>query len=137
MQGMQVSTMMLAGGLGVFLWELRVKNTGLPAARTALANLIVLVQIFHLFNCRTLKHSALSIGLFTNRWVVAGALTMLLAQVLFTHSTVLNHLFHTALISAGAWLLVTTTAFLVFIVIEIEKWLRFRKSASNVEKAWH
>jgi magnesium-transporting ATPase (P-type) len=132
-----VSTMMLAGGLGVFLWELRVENTGLPAARTALANLIVLVQVFYLFNCRTLKHSALSIGLFTNRWVVAGALTMLLAQVLFTHSTVLNHLFHTAPISVGAWLRVIVASFLVFIVIEIEKWLRFRNSVSNVEAVGH
>jgi magnesium-transporting ATPase (P-type) len=121
-----VSTMMLAGGLGVFLWELRVDNTGPPAARTALVNLIVLVQVFYLFNCRTLKHSALSIGLLTNRWVVAGALTMLAAQVLFTHSAVLNHLFHSTPISIGAWLRVTAASFLIFIVIEIEKWLRLR-----------
>ncbi len=128
-----VSTMMLAGGLGVFLWELRVENTGLPAARTALANLIVFVQVFYLFNCRTLKHSALSIELFTNRWVVAGALTMLVAQVLFTHNPVLNHFFHTTPISYGAWLRVIATSFLVFIVVEIEKWLRFRISASKVQ----
>jgi Ca2+-transporting ATPase len=121
-----VSTMMLAGGLGVFLWELRVDNTGLPAARTALVNLIVLVQVFYLFNCRTLKHSALSIGLLTNRWVVAGTLTMLAAQVLFTHSAVLNQLFHSTPISIGAWLRVTAASFLIFIVIEIEKWLRLR-----------
>ncbi len=132
-----VSTMMLAGGMGIFLWELRVENTGLPAARTALVNLIVLVQIFYLFNCRTLKRSALSIGLFTNRWVVAGALTMLAAQGFFTHSAVLNHLFHTTPISIGAWLRVTVTAFLAFVVIEIEKWLRFRNSFPHVKAVEH
>ena len=123
-----VSSIMLAVGLGVFLWELRVENAGLASARTAVVNVIVLVQVFYLFNCRALKHSALSAGLFTNRWVVAGALTMLSAQVLFTHSSVLNQLFHSAPISAGAWLRVTAAAVVVFIFVEIEKWMRFRRA---------
>jgi cation-transporting ATPase F len=123
-----VSSIMLAGGLGVFLWELRMENAGLASARTAVVNVIVLVQVFYLFNCRALKHTALSAGLFKNRWVIAGALTMLTAQVLFTHSAVLNQLFHSAPISAGAWLRVTAAAVVVFIVVEIEKWLRFRRA---------
>jgi cation-transporting ATPase F len=53
---------------------------------------------------------------------------MLTAQVLFTHSAVLNQLFHSAPISAGAWLRVTAAAVVVFIVVEIEKWLRFRRA---------
>jgi Ca2+-transporting ATPase len=123
-----VSSIMLAGGLGVFLWELRMENAGLASARTAVVNVIVLVQVFYLFNCRALKHTALSAGLFTDLWVVAGALTMLAAQVLFTHSSALNQLFHSAPISAGAWLRVTAVAVVVFIVVEMEKWLRFRRA---------
>jgi magnesium-transporting ATPase (P-type) len=121
-----VSSIMLAGGLGVFLWELRMENASLAAARTAVVNVIVLVQVFYLFNCRALKQSAFSIGLFTNRWVVAGALAMLVAQVFFTHSAVLNQLFHSAPITLGSWLRATAAAVLVFIVVEIEKWVRFR-----------
>jgi cation-transporting ATPase F len=121
-----VSSIMLAGGLGVFLWELRMENASLAAARTAVVNVIVLVQVFYLFNCRTLKQSAFSIGLFTNRWVVVGALAMLVAQVFFTHSAVLNQLFRSAPITLGSWLRATTAAVLVFIVVEIEKWVRFR-----------
>jgi len=90
-------------------------------------NVIVLVQVFYLFNCRALKHTALSAGLFKNRWVIAGALTMLTAQVLFTHSAVLNHLFHSAPISAAAWLRVIAAAVIVFIVVEMEKWMRFHR----------
>ena len=123
-----VSSIMLAVGLGVFLWELRMENAGLASARTAVVNVIVLVQVFYLFNCRALKHSALSAGLFKNRWVVAGALTMLTAQVLFTHSALLNQLFHSAPISAGSWIRVTAAAVIVFIVVEMEKWLRFRRA---------
>jgi Ca2+-transporting ATPase len=123
-----VSSIMLAGGLGIFLWELRLENAGLAAARTAVVNVIVLVQVFYLFNCRALKHNVLSAGLFKNLWVIAGALTMLVAQVLFTHSAVLNHFFHSAPISDAAWLRVTAAAVVVFIVVEIEKWLRFRRA---------
>ena len=122
-----VSSIMVAGGLGLFLWELRVANTGLASARTAVVNAIVLVQIFYLFNCRSLKHPAHSLGLFTNRWVIAGSLTMIAAQVLFTHAPMLNHLFHSAPISAGAWLRVIAVASVVFIAVEFEKWLRFRR----------
>jgi cation-transporting ATPase F len=122
-----VSSIMVAGGLGLFLWELRVANTGLASARTAVVNAIVLVQIFYLFNCRSLKHPAHSFGLFTNRWVIAGSLTMIAAQVLFTHAPMLNHLFHSAPISAGAWFRVIAVASVVFIAVEFEKWLRFRR----------
>ncbi len=123
-----VSSIMVAGGLGLFLWELRVANTGLASARTAVVNAIVLVQVFYLFNCRSLKHPAHSLGLFTNRWVIAGSLTMIAAQVLFTHAPMLNHLFHSAPISAGAWFRVIAVASVVFIAVEFEKWLRFRRA---------
>lgn len=123
-----VSSIMVAGGLGLFLWELRVENTGLAAARTVVVNVVVLVQILYLFNCRTLKHPALSLGLFTNRWVIAGVLTMLAAQIAFTHVPMLNQLFHSAPISTGAWLRVIAAAVVVFLVVELEKWLRFRRA---------
>ncbi len=123
-----VSSNMVAGGLGLFLWELRVENTGLATARTVVVNVVVLVQILYLFNCRTLKHPALSLGLFTNRWVIAGVLTMLAAQIAFTHVPMLNQLFHSAPISTGAWLRVIAAAVIVFLVVELEKWLRFRRA---------
>jgi magnesium-transporting ATPase (P-type) len=104
-----------------------VENTGLAAARTVVVNVVVLVQILYLFNCRTLKHPALSLGLFTNRWVIAGALTMLAAQIAFTHVPVLNQLFHSAPISGGAWLRVIAAAVIVFLAVEFEKWLRFHR----------
>jgi hypothetical protein len=47
-------------------------------ARTAVINVIVLVEIAYLFSCRSLNHSLFTIGLFTNWWAIVGALTMLL-----------------------------------------------------------
>jgi Ca2+-transporting ATPase len=121
-----VSSIMVAGGIGLFLWELRMESANLAEARTVAVIVIVMIQVLYLFNCRTLKHSAFSLGMFTNPWVILGSLTMIGAQMLFTYSPLLNALFHGAPISGGAWLRVTATAMLVFITVELEKWLRFR-----------
>jgi len=119
-----VSGIMVAGGLGLFLWELRVEHASMAAARTVAVNVIVMTQVFYLFNCRSLRRPAHSIGLFTNRWIIMGSLTMIAAQLLFTYAPVLNALFHSAPISGGAWLRILAVAAGVFIMVEVEKWLR-------------
>ncbi len=122
-----VSFIMVGGGLGLFLWELRVAQTGEAVARTVAVNVIVLIQILYLFNCRSLKRTAFALGLFTNRWVIAGSLGMLGAQMLFTYLPLMNRLFHSAPISLGAWLRVVGVAAVAYGAVEFEKWLRFRR----------
>ena len=120
-----VSLIMLGGGLGLFLWELRVEQVGLAAARTVAANSIVLVQTIYLFNCRSLNHSVFAIGLLTNRWTIVGSLAMLGAQLLFTYAPVMNKLFHSAPISGESWLRIAAVAAVAFAAVELEKWIRF------------
>ena len=118
-----VSIIMLAGGLGLFLWELRLPGASLPAARTVAANTIVLVQTLYLYNCRTLKDSVFKVGLCTNRVAIAGMLAMVSAQVLFTYAPFMNRLFHTAPIDALTWLRIVAVASIAFVAVELEKWL--------------
>jgi Ca2+-transporting ATPase len=120
-----VSLIMLGGGLGLFLWELRVEQAGLAAARTVAVNTVVLVQLIYLFNCRSLKHSVFAIGLLTNGWTIVGSLAMLGAQLLFTHVPVMNKLFHSAPISGESWLRIAAVAAVAFAAVELEKWIRF------------
>jgi magnesium-transporting ATPase (P-type) len=116
---------MVTGGLSVFLWELRIEQAGIVAARTAVINVVVLVQIVYLFSCRSLNHSVFAIGLFTNRWAIAGSLAMLGAQLLFTYAPVMNKLFHTAPIDAESWLRIAAVAGVASVAVEIEKRIRF------------
>lgn len=95
------------------------------AARTAIINVIVLVELAYLFSCRSLNHSVFAIGWFTNPWAIGGALAMLAAQLLFTYAPVMNTLFHTAPIDAGSWLRIAGVAGAAFVTVELEKWLRF------------
>ncbi|NOS72603.1 MAG: HAD-IC family P-type ATPase [Verrucomicrobia bacterium] len=120
-----VSFIMVAGGLSVFLWELRIEQAGIVAARTAVVNVVVLVQIVYLFNCRSFHHSVFAVGLFTNRWTIIGALAMLGAQLLLTYVPVMNNLFHTAPLAAESWLRIVGVAAIAFGAVEFEKWIRF------------
>ncbi len=123
-----VSLIMLAGGLGLFLWEWRVAQAGLPVARTVAVNCIVLVQTIYLFNCRSLRHSVFALGFRTNLWTVAGALAMLGAQLLFTYVPVMNRLFHSAPLDGGSWLRIAAVAAVAFAAVEFEKWIRFGRA---------
>ena len=120
-----VSVVMMAGAYWLFLYEMQIEGETVASARTAVVNVIVAVEIGYLLNCRSLTRSAFSIGLLTNRWAIGGAAAMIVAQLLFTYAPVMNRLFHTAPIGGAAWLRIAAVALAAFVVIEIEKWLRF------------
>ena len=132
MRTVLISFISVAGGLGLFLWELKVEHASLEAARTAVINVIVLVQAAYLLNCRSLTHSLFKIGLFTNRWVLVGSVTMLGLQLLVTYAPWMNRLFHTAPINLESWIRIVAIVLFAFTIVEIEKWLRFgRRSAAR------
>jgi magnesium-transporting ATPase (P-type) len=120
-----VSLLMLAGAFGLFLWESRAETSGLAEARTVVVNVIVMAEAFYLLNCRSLTHSVRSLGLFSNPWAIGGIVAMIAAQVFFTYAPVMNRLFHTAPISGEAWLRIVGVGLVVFLVVGLEKWLRF------------
>lgn len=127
-----VSLIMVGGGLGLFLWELR-DGASEAVARTTVVNVIVLIEAIYLFNCRSLHRSLLSIGLFSNPWAFAGSLSMVGAQLLFTYTPLLNRLFHSAPLPAVAWLRILLLVVVVFIVVELEKWVRFGRRHKSAE----
>jgi len=118
-----VSALMLAAVFSVFLWQ---KASGYPIneARTVAVNLFVMIELTYLFNCRSLTGSMFKIGLFTNPWVLAGSGITIVLQLLFTYTTLMNKIFHSAPIAVRDWLLIITIAIGVYAVIGLEKWLR-------------
>jgi Ca2+-transporting ATPase len=125
MRTVWVSVIAVGGAFWLFLWEMNFEGETLAEARTAVINVIVAVETVYLFNCRSLNHSFLSVGIFSNRWVIGGALVMLAVQLAFTYAPVMNDLFRTAPISGGSWLRIIAVAAVVFLAVEFEKWLRF------------
>jgi cation-transporting P-type ATPase F len=134
-----VSLLMLAGAYGVFLWELD-RTGSLVAARTAAVNVFVMVELFYLFNCRSLEHSLFHVGLFSNPWIWRGVAVMTALQLLLTYTPAMNRLFHTAPIDGSSWGLILTAAVTVYAVVEVETWLRLqwkrrRRSAASTRRS--
>jgi magnesium-transporting ATPase (P-type) len=126
-----VSLLMLIGAFGLFVWEQQ-KGATLAEARTIVINTIVMVEIFYLLNCRSLTHSMVSLGVFSNPLMLGGIVAMLGAQLLFTYAPVMNRLFHSAPISLDAWLRILGVGVAAFAIVGFEKWIRFGLKPGNV-----
>lgn len=119
-----VSALMLAGAFGLFVWEQSVHSESIAEARTIAVNVVVLVLVFYLLNCRSLTRSMFALGVFSNPWIIVGVTAMIAAQLFFTYAPIMNRLFHTAPISGQAWLHILAVALAAYAVVGVEKWLR-------------
>lgn len=120
-----VTLLMTAGAFWLFASEMARSGGATAAARTAVINVIVLTEIFYLFNCRSLVRPCFRIGFWANPWAIGGALALAALQALFTYAPVMNRLFHTAPIGLASWARIGAVAATVFATVEIEKWIRF------------
>ncbi len=120
-----VGLLIVSGGIGLFLWELD-RGAPLAEARTIVINVIVFVQLFYLFNCRSLLHSPFSLGFFSNRWLLAGVAAMIAAQMAFTYLPFMNTTFQSAPLPPEAWLRILAVAFCASLIVGFEKWVRGR-----------
>jgi magnesium-transporting ATPase (P-type) len=125
-----VATILLAGAFGSFQWSLG-QGYSYEVARTVAVNVFVMVELFYLFNCRSLTKSMFALGLFSNRLILVGVSAMVLLQLAFTYLPAMNRLFHSAPIGWDAWWRILLTAFTAYAIIGFEKWVRRRLAASS------
>ena len=127
-----VSIIILAGAFGLFEYALS-RGASLSEARTVAVNVIIFVEIFYLFNARSLNRSPFQLGFFSNPWVVGGAILMVLIQLLYTYAPFMNTIFSSAPIPLVLWLEVLVVGLAAYILVEFEKWLRRKLSSTNKE----
>ncbi|MRG96624.1 cation-transporting P-type ATPase [Polyangium spumosum] len=120
-----VSLLMLASAYGLFTW-MQWQGYPLAASTTAAVNVFVVIEVFYLFNCRSLAHSAFHVGFFSNRPLLFGVLGMLALQLVFTYAPFMNRWFHSAPLGWREWLLIFASGVLVWGVVGFEKWVRRR-----------
>jgi len=126
-----VALILLVGGFASFQWALS-EGYSPEAARTVAVNVFVMVELFYLFNCRSLTKSMFEIGLFSNRGIAAGVTAMLVLQMGFTYLPLWNAWFHSAPIGWEAWLRILLTAMATYLVVGFEKGLRRRWSRKRM-----
>jgi cation-transporting ATPase F len=120
-----VGSLLLIAAFGLFEWELTFGTT-IAEARTVAVNIFVIMELFYLFNCRSLTKSIFQLGLFTNNWVFGGAAAMLLLQIAYTYLPIMNRLFQSAPINLDAWARIVAAGVITYMIVEFEKWRRMR-----------
>jgi len=118
-----VGTLLLIGSFGLFKWELASGAT-LDQARTVAVNVFVIMELFYLFNCRSLHKSVLHLGIFSNLWVLAGVSAMLLLQVIYTYLPIMNRLFQSTAIDLDSWVRIFASGLAGYFIVEAEKKIR-------------
>jgi cation-transporting ATPase F len=126
-----VSLLMLAGAFALFLWELRREGAALAEARTVVVNVIVIVEVFYLLNCRSLTRSVFKLSIFSNVWVIVGIGLTIATQLLFTYAPFMNKLFHSAPLPGESWVRIAAVGAIAFAAVELEKWIRFGRRAAD------
>jgi len=116
-----VGFLMLVAAFGLFKYELLVVGASDEVARTVAVNVFVMVEMFYLFNCRSLTKSVFEVGFFSNPWIFGGVGIMLVLQLLFTYVPAMNTAFQSAPIGIESWVRIVATGSLVTVVVAIEK----------------
>ncbi len=120
-----VSGMLVLSAYNLFNWELEAGRT-VEQARTVAVTVFVLIEGAYVFNCRSFKHSLWEIGFFSNKLLLFGWLLMLVCQLAFVYVPFMNIAFQSASIPLASWGRILASAFLTYLLVEIEKWVERR-----------
>jgi Ca2+-transporting ATPase len=117
-----------AATLGVFLWELRA-GYNLTHARTMALTTVVFAQFFHVFNSRSEVVSVFRQNPLSNRFLFFSIAAAVIAQLGLIYLPFMQRIFQSAPLTAREFLLAVSSASLVLIGSELDKWrIRIKKS---------
>ena len=123
-----VSLVLAAGALGIYEFEIT-RGAAAQVGWTAATTLIIVAQIFYLFNCRSLRQSVLAPGLASNPWLWLGIGLMLMLQLAFVYHPWFNLALHSAPLALDTWLLIVGFAVALFTIVAVESALVQRRRA--------
>lgn len=125
-----VAMIMAAVGIGLFIStfnsaiETSTRAEALSKAQTMAVTSVIFLQIFYLLNCRSLRESIFSIGIFTNYTVFIGISVLLLLQAGYVYLPFMNDLFGSYPLGFDEWIESILYGAIVLPIITIEKIFR-------------
>jgi magnesium-transporting ATPase (P-type) len=125
-----VGLVMAAGTLGMFLWE---RNGGatLEYARTTALTTLVVFQIFHVFNCRSVQRSVFRKNPLSNRFLFIGTLLSFAVHFAAMHFEPTQTLLRLQPLTSDTWFRLVLIALSVFVVVEVHKLVRHPNYATR------
>lgn len=112
----------LIGG-GTLAMNINLLNNGVSETivKTITLNTIVIAQMFHLFNSRSVNRFAFSKDFFSNKMVFIVSGLLILLQLSITYLPFMNQAFSTVPLNPNYWIYPISIGVAVFILVEIEK----------------
>lgn len=118
-----IATLITASTLWVFDWMVS-SGASVEESRAAAVTMVVVAEMWYLFNVRRFTASGFSLETFTGNKVATGASALLLLlQIAFLYVPGMNVLFGTAPLDATTWAVIAGLGAGIFVIVEIEKWL--------------
>ncbi|MBU5335101.1 HAD-IC family P-type ATPase [Intestinibacter bartlettii] len=116
----------LIAGLGLIISQ-HLTSLGISKdiVSTVTLNIVVFCKIFYLFNIRT-EGTAISKNLFTNKIAFLVVAILIVLQMMITYLPQMHSVFRTAPLQIKSWLYPLYCGFIVFSIVEIEKFLSLK-----------
>lgn len=113
-------------------WYYLVEIQGMEAkhARTDVMMLMVLLQNFHVLNCRSETRSLFSIPLSNNKLIVVGVLLAQGVHILAAYIPGLNSTLQLEPVHMNEWLILLALSCSIVLVMELFKWIKRTKSVA-------
>jgi len=128
---------LLIGGLTLSLYYwLKDNGYNIDEARTIAVNTLVAGQLFYLFNCRKMHEPSLGQGFFNNKYAFYAVGILIVLQLVFTYAPFMNEWFATSPHRAVYWLYPAAGGFVVFLLVELEKYILGQRKQRQLKRKW-
>lgn len=135
-----VGIVMTLLAVGMFLYEFKTKiSQGMEIeqarrfSQTLCVTMHVFMQVFYVFKCRSFHQKLRTIGVFSNRPLLAGVILIIIAQVIFSEHPFMQKVFNSTHLPVKDWIRVVFVTFLIIPIIDIEKMV-FKKITKREKK---
>lgn len=123
-----LKTMYLAIPMGIsslvmFQWVYNGTPHSLDYARTMTLITMAMFQWFNAWNCRSEGKSLLSIGIFSNKWLIVVTLFVLSLQISVVYLPFMQYIFRTVPLRLYDWITILCLSGSIIFIEEIRKWI--------------
>jgi Ca2+-transporting ATPase len=118
--------LMAAWVISVFNWVLQ-SGQGLVKAQTMAFAIIIMLELFQSFSCRSVRYPIIKINPFSNRYLILAVGWEIIMLNALLYVPFFNPLFNTTPLSPFDWIIILLAASTGFAYLEASKWFQSRR----------
>jgi P-type Ca2+ transporter type 2C len=116
-----ISPIIFIGTILLFLWELKIQGVGIEKARTIAFATIIIFELFHALNSRSLHTTIFNKNFFANKSIFVALVASIFLTFFTIQTTIGNTFFKTVPLLASDWITIFLVSISVVIYAEIVK----------------